>query len=157
MRLLLILAVIYVTVSLCFSSAAQKTLNSCDMYTHPQYGTGRCIEQSQCHNGLYLPGLCESHPSNIQCCFAKTDPELEEFRAVWIATVENIDWPSTKTASPAQQQTELVSILDTVQRLNMNAVVFQVNAARSLFELVSRDMFLHCRFVQQVTLSMLLS
>lgn len=86
------------------------------------------MEQKQCPNGLYLSGLCESFPTNIQCCFAKTDPELEEFRAVWIATVENIDWPSTRIASPAQQQTELVNILDTVQRLNMNAVVFQVTA-----------------------------
>jgi uncharacterized lipoprotein YddW (UPF0748 family) len=86
---------------------------------------------------LYLSGLCESFTSNIQCCFAKTDPELEEFRGVWIATVENIDWPSTSTASPAQQQTELVNILDTVQRLNMNAVVFQVITYQRFVEMIS--------------------
>jgi uncharacterized lipoprotein YddW (UPF0748 family) len=50
----------------------------------------------------------------------------EEFRAAWIATVTNIDWPSSRTATPAQQQTELITILNTLQRLNMNAVVFQV-------------------------------
>ncbi len=52
----------------------------------------------------------------------------QEFRAVWIATVNNIDWPSSNTAPPCQQQKELIEILDTVQRLNMNAVIFQVIA-----------------------------
>ncbi|CAF1689854.1 unnamed protein product, partial [Adineta ricciae] len=42
------------------------------------------------------------------------------------ATVANIDWPSSRTATPAQQQTELINILNTIQTLNMNAVVFQV-------------------------------
>jgi len=57
----------------------------------------------------------------------------EEFRAVWIATVNNIDWPSSNTALPARQQQELIEILDTVQRLNMNAVIFQVIARDTFF------------------------
>lgn len=54
------------------------------------------------------------------------DTTNEEFRAVWIATVENIDWPSSNTASPAEQQAELIRILNVVQLLNMNAVIFHV-------------------------------
>lgn len=54
------------------------------------------------------------------------DPITEEFRAVWIATVANIDWPSSNTIPPAQQKQELIDILNTVQRLNMNVVIFHV-------------------------------
>ena len=105
--------------------ASEVRGDTCDTYNHPQYGIGQCTEQSQCPNELYLTGLCESQPANIQCCFSSETPR-EEFRAIWIATVNNMDWPSSKTATPASQQAELINILNTVQRLNMNAVIFQV-------------------------------
>ncbi|MBC7673260.1 MAG: hypothetical protein H7247_12640, partial [Polaromonas sp.] len=46
-----------------------------------------------------------------------------ELRAVWVATVENMDWPSRKGLSTAQQQAELIAILDRVAALHMNAVI----------------------------------
>ncbi len=49
-----------------------------------------------------------------------------EFRAVWVATVANIDWPSKPGLPVEKQKQEALAILDTVQKLNMNAVVFQV-------------------------------
>lgn len=49
-----------------------------------------------------------------------------EFRAVWVATVNNIDWPSSPGLSTEQQQQEAVNILNTCQKLGMNAVIFQV-------------------------------
>src|SRR5688572_900104 len=49
-----------------------------------------------------------------------------EFRAIWIATVDNIDWPSKRTLTTDQARAELVKILDTADRLNVNALVFQV-------------------------------
>jgi hypothetical protein len=107
-------------------SSFQVKADSCDTYNHPQYGFGQCINQNNCPNALYLSGLCESQPTSIKCCFS-LQPMKEEFRAVWIATVANIDWPSSNTGTPAQQQTELINILNTVQKLNMNAVVFQVS------------------------------
>lgn len=49
------------------------------------------------------------------------------FRGVWIATVANIDWPSTAAVGdPAKQQQEMVEMLDSIQTLGMNAVIFQV-------------------------------
>ena len=33
-------------------------------------------------------------------------------RAVWIATVENIDWPSSPQLSTAVQQSEMIALLD---------------------------------------------
>ncbi len=54
-------------------------------------------------------------------------PEVpREFRAVWIATVSNIDWPSKPGLPVEQQQSELLDILNTSARLNLNAVVLQV-------------------------------
>jgi uncharacterized lipoprotein YddW (UPF0748 family) len=48
-----------------------------------------------------------------------------EFRGVWIATVGNVDWPSSPGLPVAQQKAELSNILDCAQRLNLNAVIFQ--------------------------------
>ncbi|MFN7138631.1 MAG: glycoside hydrolase family 10 protein [Limisphaerales bacterium] len=49
-----------------------------------------------------------------------------EFRGAWIASVSNIDWPSSRNLTPAQQQKELIQILDRVAQLRMNAVVLQI-------------------------------
>lgn len=49
-----------------------------------------------------------------------------EFRGAWIACIYNLDWPSAKGLSAAQQQAELRGILDKMAALNMNAVIFQV-------------------------------
>lgn len=51
---------------------------------------------------------------------------LEEFRAAWIATVDNINWPSRPGLSTPEQQKEALDILDKLQGLNFNAVIFQV-------------------------------
>src|SRR5690606_12705991 len=52
-----------------------------------------------------------------------------EFRAAWIATVANIDWPSRPGLSPEEQRAEMLSLLDMAQSLQMNAVVLQVRPA----------------------------
>jgi len=56
-----------------------------------------------------------------------------EFRAVWIATVENIDWPSENNLSTAAQQQEILAYLDFFKALNFNAVIFQVRPAADAF------------------------
>ena len=45
---------------------------------------------------------------------------------MWIASVENIDWPSRPGLTVARQQAELRGWLDLAVRLNLNAVVLQV-------------------------------
>ncbi|WP_118193424.1 glycoside hydrolase family 10 protein [Albibacterium indicum] len=49
-----------------------------------------------------------------------------EFRAAWVATVANINWPSKPGLSVEEQQKEAIALLDSLERLNFNAVVFQV-------------------------------
>ena len=56
-----------------------------------------------------------------------------EFRGVWIATVDNIDFPSTKFLSTESQKTEFTSLLDMHKRNGMNAVVVQIRPAADAF------------------------
>lgn len=56
-----------------------------------------------------------------------------EFRGAWIATVENIDWPSKKNLSTEQQKAEFIQILDMHKRNGMNAVVVQIRPVADAF------------------------
>jgi uncharacterized lipoprotein YddW (UPF0748 family) len=49
-----------------------------------------------------------------------------EFRAAWVATVSNINWPSKRGLSTEEQQREAIQLLDFLQSHNFNAVIFQV-------------------------------
>ncbi len=52
-----------------------------------------------------------------------------EFRGVWVATVDNIDFPSTKFLSSDKQKTEFINLLDMHKRNGMNAVIVQIRPA----------------------------
>lgn len=56
-----------------------------------------------------------------------------EFRGIWIATVNNLDWPSKPGLPVAQQKNELLGILDKLQELHFNAVIFQIRPAGDAF------------------------
>ncbi|MEO8112117.1 MAG: family 10 glycosylhydrolase, partial [Ginsengibacter sp.] len=56
-----------------------------------------------------------------------------EFRGVWVATVDNIDFPSTKFLSSFAQRAEFVSLLDMHKKNGMNAVVVQIRPATDAF------------------------
>ena len=58
---------------------------------------------------------------------------MREFRAAWIATVANIDWPSSHLSSTAHQKQELISLLDKLAELNFNAVIFQIRTSGDAF------------------------
>lgn len=49
-----------------------------------------------------------------------------EFRAAWIATIGNVDWPSQKNLSVPQQQAEIIHILNSAKAMQLNAIVLQV-------------------------------
>ncbi len=65
-------------------------------------------------------------PSALPVSATDAPPVMREFRGVWVATVANIDWPSKPGLPVAQQQRELLTILDRAVELRLNAVVFQV-------------------------------
>jgi uncharacterized lipoprotein YddW (UPF0748 family) len=75
-------------------------------------------------------------PTTVADSLATEAPPLtREFRAAWIATVGNIDWPSARGLSTAAQQAELIALLDRAAELRLNAVIFQVRpSADALYE-----------------------
>jgi uncharacterized lipoprotein YddW (UPF0748 family) len=56
-------------------------------------------------------------------------PIAREFRAAWVATVGNIDWPSRLGLSTWDQQHELLAILNRAVALRLNAIILQVRPA----------------------------
>ncbi|HEX8097961.1 MAG TPA: family 10 glycosylhydrolase [Pyrinomonadaceae bacterium] len=71
--------------------------------------------------------LCQAARAlGAQRCGETVPRARREFRAAWVATVNNIDWPSKKGLTSAQQQEELIGILDLAKSLNLNAVILQV-------------------------------
>lgn len=84
----------------------------------------------------------------LACCLLASGPQASpaqaeggpppiprEFRAAWVATVENIDWPSRPGLSANAQKKEAIAILDRCAEANLNAVILQVRpAADALYE-----------------------
>lgn len=73
---------------------------------------------------------CQS--SNNAAADGKSDgppPAPREFRAVWVATVANIDWPSKPDLPVEQQKAEAMAIIERCAELNINAIVLQVRPA----------------------------
>jgi uncharacterized lipoprotein YddW (UPF0748 family) len=56
--------------------------------------------------------------------FPPTAPR--EFRAAWVSTVANIDWPSRKDLNVSQQRAEIIAIVNRAKELNLNALILQV-------------------------------
>ena len=56
-----------------------------------------------------------------------------EFRATWVATVANIDWPSKRGLDSKAQQQEAIRILDQQKALGMNAVILQIRPTADAF------------------------
>ncbi len=65
----------------------------------------------------------------VVALFAQTNvPPKREFRAAWIATVNNLDYPSSKTLTADQQRAEFVSLLDQHRAAGIRAVVVQIRS-----------------------------
>src|SRR5699024_4911354 len=67
--------------------------------------------------------------------FRRSDvPETpREFRAAWIATVDNIDWPSRPGLPVTRQKAELKAIMNRAASLHLNAVIFQIRPSADAF------------------------
>lgn len=57
----------------------------------------------------------------------------KEFRGVWVATVDNIDWPSRGNYSSDAQKAEFIKLLDMHQRNGMNAMIVQIRPCTDAF------------------------
>jgi len=88
----------------------------------------RSAYHRMCWGVWMMMGLCTAQ-INVQ---AQAPPKWE-LRGAWIATVGNIDWPSKPGLPADQQKAEYIRILDTLQRLGINAVFVQIRPAADAF------------------------
>ena len=63
------------------------------------------------------------HPSQ------EPPPAPREFRAAWVASVAQIDWPSRPALEPAAQREQVLAILERARTLGLNALIVQVRPA----------------------------
>lgn len=64
---------------------------------------------------------------------ARQDLPSTEFRAAWVATVDNIDFPSRKGLPPRELRREIDAIVARAVELRLNALIFQVRPAADAF------------------------
>jgi uncharacterized lipoprotein YddW (UPF0748 family)/predicted transcriptional regulator len=82
--------------------------------------------------GTLLPALSFAQAPSVPLDLPQSKPKYE-FRAAWIASVENIDWPSKKGLPADSQKAEFIRQLDMHKRNGMNAVVVQIRPAADAF------------------------
>src|SRR5215212_9185349 len=80
---------------------------------------------------VFLGYACSSTRHASTSTTSTTDVSLQpkaerEFRAAWVATVANINWPSKPGLPIDSQQKEAIAMLDFLKANNFNAVIFQV-------------------------------
>jgi uncharacterized lipoprotein YddW (UPF0748 family) len=78
-------------------------------------------------------GCAAGRATMAQSSADQPPPAPREFRAAWVATVSNIDWPTKPGLSTQQQQQEAIAILDRAKELNLNAIVLQVRTSADAF------------------------
>lgn len=64
--------------------------------------------------------------------FLQAQPKYE-FRGVWVASVNNIDWPKSGDTNPESQKADYIRLLDMHQKNGMNAMIVQIRPAADAF------------------------
>ncbi|WP_165861229.1 family 10 glycosylhydrolase [Paenibacillus paeoniae] len=59
--------------------------------------------------------------------------QKHEMRAAWIASVENIDWPTKGVTTEAQQKSDFTALLDELAATGINAVIVQIKPTADAF------------------------
>jgi uncharacterized lipoprotein YddW (UPF0748 family) len=78
-------------------------------------------------SGLFLLNACSvSKQVTKEAVVLDVPKAAAEFRAAWVATVANINWPSKPGLSTREQQQEAIELLDFLKTNHFNAVIFQV-------------------------------
>lgn len=58
----------------------------------------------------------------------QTEPPKSEFRGAWVATVINLDWPSSPFLTTNAQKEELIQLFNKLEETNINSVIFQIRS-----------------------------
>ena len=117
------LAFVLITLSSCSSNKSLKKI----VYKRVETTAPKTTEPKKTP-----PVVTKTEPSKVvkEEAFKVTLPEVNrEFRAAWVASVANINWPSKKDLTTDQQKQEAINLLDMLEANNFNAVIFQVRPA----------------------------
>ncbi len=101
----------------------------------PQRQTRHAVKT---HRAALTPSVLEEENARY-----KALPLPREMRGVWIASVENTDWPSKPGLPSAQQQKEFTDLLDLLKKLKFNTVIVQVRPAADTFWPSEREPWSH--------------
>jgi uncharacterized lipoprotein YddW (UPF0748 family) len=80
-----------------------------------------------------VPATTAGAVSGSAACTTNPATPKQQLRAMWIASVTNIDWPSKSGLSAATQQAEFRSWLDLAVQKNMNAVFVHIRPTADAF------------------------
>jgi uncharacterized lipoprotein YddW (UPF0748 family) len=75
---------------------------------------------------VVLISSCASSKKATGTVAPQTPKAATEFRAAWVASVANINWPSKRGLTTEEQQREAIQLLDFLQSHHFNAVILQV-------------------------------
>jgi uncharacterized lipoprotein YddW (UPF0748 family) len=93
-----------------------------------------CRQKQKYHNNYYIVFIILFFLiSGNSYLFSQNSNPKREFRGIWIATVENIDWPSNKNLSSEQQKQEFITIIDRLKKDKFNTVFIQIRPSSDAF------------------------
>ena len=106
----------------------------CRLESHNLFPLSFLRRQISHNNSIIIFLLLFILSLNISILPQSTNPK-REFRDIWIATVENIDFPSNKFLSSDRQKKEFISIIDRLKKDKFNAVFVQIRpSSDALYE-----------------------
>lgn len=85
------------------------------------------------HALVAAPPPIENLNESLKQSLQEQDFPKREFRAAWVTTFTNLDWPSKRGLNSAVQQKEYLTLLEKFQANNLNAVIVQVRASSDAF------------------------
>ena len=116
-KILKFLTVCTVSLTIISSSA----INTSSSYAEMEY-----LKKYQTNEVISVRGEPVQIPKEVK-------QQNEQFRGVWVSTVFNLDFPSKKQMSEKEYKDEYIKLLDNLESLNMNAVIFQVRSKSDAF------------------------
>ncbi|MEG1878932.1 MAG: family 10 glycosylhydrolase [Pseudoflavonifractor sp.] len=75
---------------------------------------------------LMMSGGCNPATGGDTAAPTAENPARDDFRAVWVASIYNLDYPDKGTADPAALKAQADQILKNAAEMGMNAVILQV-------------------------------
>jgi uncharacterized lipoprotein YddW (UPF0748 family) len=78
---------------------------------------------------LFFCLMCAAMVGRLALRAADASSQPTEFRGAWVASVNNIDWPSKPGMPTKEAKAELVRIIQKAAQLKLNVLIFQVRPA----------------------------